>query len=116
VVKLRKLSKDDFLSPVVRNGETEEVLPIEVELEDGSGTVLMTPLTMPELTDFMEKSKQGLLTAESLEFNADILSKHLVDPKISKLEMMSVGMKIGRLVMLLKTLQKVSGFFTEKPK
>jgi hypothetical protein len=111
-----KLNKEDFLHPVNRDGGTEKVLPIEVELEDKSGTVMMTPLTMPELTGFMEKGGSWLKSTEGLEFNTELLSRHLIEPKISKEELMSIGMKIGKLPVLLKALQKISGFFTESQK
>ena len=111
-----KLNKEDFLHPINRDGDKEEVLPIEIELDDGSGSVLMTPLTMPELTQFMEKGETSIKSLEGLEFNAEIISKHLMSPKLTKQELMSVGMKIGKLPILLKALQKVSGFFTENPK
>lgn len=106
-----RLEKQDFL---VRRDEQGNFVPVEVELEDGSGTVMLVPFSRGELLKLQSTGKADLIDSdEKGELAAELLSNHLVEPKLSKQELMEDVQPL-RFGQLMRALFQVSGYDPSK--
>ena len=108
------LERQEFLH---RRGKDNQVLPETVELEDGSGEVVMTPLKKGELNEIAAKGKKGQKETDfevQNKDNAEIIYKHLVEPKFSVEELMSEEFKALKFAQLSTALLRVSGYNKKK--
>jgi hypothetical protein len=105
------LERAEFLH---KRGEDGKLLPEKVTLEDNSGDVLMTPLTLGELNELAQYGKTGKDFDIKDAKQAEIIAKHLVEPSFTKEELLGEGFKALKYAQLAKALLKVSGMDDKK--
>ena len=100
------LERSEFLH---KRNEKNELLPEIVELEDNSGEVEMTPLVKGEVNVLTKEGQKGKEFDVKDPKQAEIVSRHLVNPKFSTEELLDEGFKVMKYALLAKALLKVSG-------
>lgn len=84
------LTKEDFLARRKKGGA---LVPVEVELEDGSGCVAVHLLTLDEIGQLAEDSKKSDTDSASLERLKALLESKLAQPRFTCEELGKLPMK-----------------------
>lgn len=85
-------SKDDLL---FTRDEKGKLLPVEVEIEEIDKKVLITPMPRGELKRYLStwmfgKSKEDIIESDK-DDDIEIVSKHLIQPALTKEELQDAG-------------------------
>ena len=81
----KTLEADELFFPRDKDGE---IISKKVYLEDIKRSVVITPLPRGEWIEVMSKAKDGQTTDDQ---DVEIMEKHLVEPKVSAVELSKAG-------------------------